>query len=133
MKNTLLFIHSMNILVHLLTVNMKNCLTPKNLKMCDPILVTLLKMRPHYSQSSRHNATPSSGTSPLASYKEIPPPPGQKLCLNSMMGLLEGPGGGGVLPQDGFQLPMACMGRLGSAQTDSAFSAIIKRVYKVLT
>ena len=22
-------------------------------KMCDPILVTLLKMRPHYSQSSR--------------------------------------------------------------------------------
>ena len=26
---------------------------PKNQKMCDPILVTLLKMRPHYSQSSR--------------------------------------------------------------------------------
>ena len=43
--------------------------------MCDPILVTLLKMRPHYSQSSRENATPSSGTSPLASYKEVPPPP----------------------------------------------------------
>ena len=42
--------------------------------MCDPILVTLLKMRPHYSQSSRENATPSSGTSPLASYKEVPPP-----------------------------------------------------------
>ena len=41
--------------------------------MCDPILVTLLKMRPHYSQSSRENATPSSGTSPLASYKEINP------------------------------------------------------------
>ena len=49
---------------------------PKNQKMCDPILVTLLKMRPHYSQSSRENATPSSGTSPLASYKEEPPPPG---------------------------------------------------------
>ena len=32
-------------------------------------------MRPHYSQSSRENATPSSGTSPLASYKEVPPPP----------------------------------------------------------
>ena len=46
----------------------------KNPKMCDPILVTLLKMRPHYSQSSRENATPSSGTSPLASYKEVPPP-----------------------------------------------------------
>ena len=43
--------------------------------MCDPILVILLKIRPHYSQSSRENATPSSGTSPLASYKEVPLPP----------------------------------------------------------
>ena len=42
---------------------------PKNQKMCDPILVTLLKMRPHYSQPSRENATPSNGTSPLDSYK----------------------------------------------------------------
>ena len=42
--------------------------------MCDPILVTLLKMPPHYSQSSRENATPSSGTSPVASYGEVPPP-----------------------------------------------------------
>ena len=33
-------------------------------------------MRPHYSQSSRENETPSSGTSPLDSYKEVPPPPG---------------------------------------------------------
>ena len=33
--------------------------------MCDPILVTLLKMLPHYSQSSSENATPSGGTSPL--------------------------------------------------------------------
>ena len=34
-------------------------------------------MRPHYSQSSYENATPSSGTFPLASYKEVqPPPPG---------------------------------------------------------
>ena len=32
-------------------------------------------MRPHYSQSSRENATPSSGTSSLASYQEVPPPP----------------------------------------------------------
>ena len=31
-------------------------------------------MQPHYSQSSRENATPSSGTSPVASYKEVPPP-----------------------------------------------------------
>ena len=46
--------------------------------MCDPILVTLSKMRPHYRQFSRENATPSSGTSPLASYREVPsPPPGQ--------------------------------------------------------
>ena len=44
--------------------------------MCDPILVTLLKMRPHYCQSSRENATPSSGTSLLVSYKEVAPPPG---------------------------------------------------------
>ena len=42
-------------------------------KMREPILVTLLKIRPHYSQSTRENATPSSGTSPLASYKEVPP------------------------------------------------------------
>ena len=41
--------------------------------MCDPILFTLLKMQPRYSQSSRENATPSSGTFPLASYKEVPP------------------------------------------------------------
>ena len=52
---------------------------PKNPKMCDRILVTLLKMRPHYCPSSRENATPSGGTSPLASYTEVtaqrPPPP----------------------------------------------------------
>ena len=71
MKNTLLFICCTHILVHSLTV----CFTPKNPKMCDPILVTLLKMRPHYSQSSRKNGTLSSGTSPLASYKAVPPPP----------------------------------------------------------
>jgi len=61
---------------------MTNSLAPKNPKMCDPIVVTLLKMRPHYSQSSRKNATPSSSTSPLASYKAVPPPlpppPGKK-------------------------------------------------------
>ena len=47
MKNTLLFICGTNILVRLLTVNIQDCLTPKNPKMCDPILVTLFKMRPH--------------------------------------------------------------------------------------
>ena len=38
---TLLFIYNTNILVPLLTVNMKNCLTPKKQKMCDPILKKL--------------------------------------------------------------------------------------------
>ena len=48
MKNTLLFIYSTNILIRLLTVNTKNFLTPKNLKMYDPIIVTpVVKMRPH--------------------------------------------------------------------------------------
>ena len=32
-------------------------------------------MRPHYSHYSRENATPSSGTSPIASCKKVPPPP----------------------------------------------------------
>ena len=62
MKNTLLFNYSTNILVRLLTVNMKNCLTPKNPKMCDPT-----------SSNSIENTTPSSGTSPLASIKEVLP------------------------------------------------------------
>ena len=76
MKNTLLFTYNTNILVRLLTVNNYEELSyPKNQKMCNPILVTLLKMRPHSSQSSCENATPSRGTSPLASYKEVPPPP----------------------------------------------------------
>ena len=66
---TVFFIYRTNLLVRLLNVNTKNCLTPKNLKMCDPFLVTLLKMRPHYSQFSSENATSSTGTSPLASYK----------------------------------------------------------------
>lgn len=71
------FTYSTNILVRLLTANMKNLSYPKNQKMWDPILVTLLKMRPHNSQTSRENATPSSGTSPMASYNEVPlPTPG---------------------------------------------------------
>ena len=48
---------------------------PKNQTICDPILVTLLKMQPHDSHSSRENASPSSSTSPLASYKEVNPSP----------------------------------------------------------
>ena len=41
--------------------------------MCDPILVTLLKMRPHDNQSSLKNATTYSGTSSFAFYKEVAP------------------------------------------------------------
>ena len=50
---------------------MKNCLTPQIYE----------NVRPHSSnsvensQSSRENTTPFSSTSPLASYKEVPPPP----------------------------------------------------------
>ena len=79
MKNTSLFTYSTNILVRLLTVNVKNFLYPQNPKICDPILVAPLKMRPHYNQSRGENATPSRGASPLASYKEVPPPPEHKI------------------------------------------------------
>ena len=85
MKNTLLFICGTNILVRLLTVNMKDCLTPKNPKKCDPFLVTLLKMRPHYCQSSRENVTPSSGTSPLASNGKYTPRGIAPSCQTAMV------------------------------------------------
>ena len=54
---------------------------PKDPKICDPILVTLSKIQPRYSQSGRKNATLSSGTSPLASYKEVPLPLWQNLSV----------------------------------------------------
>ena len=53
---------------------------PKTEKMYNPILVTLLEMQPHDSQSSGENTTPSSGTSPLASKKEVPHPPSPPGC-----------------------------------------------------
>ena len=43
--------------------------------MCDPIPVTLLKIKPHYSQSSRENATPSGSASLSVDDKEVSPPP----------------------------------------------------------
>ena len=44
--------------------------------MCDPILATLLKVQPHYSQSSREiKMRPHPAAHPLASCKEVPPPP----------------------------------------------------------
>ena len=41
--------------------------------MCDPILVTLLKMRLHDNHSSLKHATTYSGTSSFAFYQEVPP------------------------------------------------------------
>ena len=53
-------------------------------------------MRPHHSQSSRENATPSSGTSPLASFKEVyPPVQGQIACQNFTLRPSCGVRGGG--------------------------------------
>ena len=75
MKNTLLFTYSTNSPGTFANRKYEDFSYPKNPKMCNLILETLLKMRPHYSQSNRENATPSSGTSPLASFKEAPPHP----------------------------------------------------------
>ena len=86
MKNTLLFTYNKHSATF---ANRKyeELSYPKNQIMCDPILVTLLKMRPYYSQFGRENATPSSGTSPLVSYVEVPPPPHSEqiwACLGHM-------------------------------------------------
>ena len=72
MKNTLFLAHSIDILVRLLTVNMKNFLTPKL-----------------HSSNSIESATPSSGTSPLASYKEVSHPGFKAVSLVRI--LLRGP------------------------------------------
>ena len=48
---------------------------PKKAENVWPHSSNSLKMRPHYSQSSLENATPSSDTFPLASYKEVPSNP----------------------------------------------------------
>ena len=75
MKKTFLFTYSKNILVRF--VNIKNCLNPKirkiNVRPRSSSSIEILL--PHYSKSAYENATRSSSTSPLASYKEVPPPP----------------------------------------------------------
>ena len=48
---------------------------PKKAENVRPHSSNSRKMRPHYSQSIRENATLSSRKSPLASYKEVPPTP----------------------------------------------------------
>ena len=55
-----------------------------NRRFKNPILVTLLNVRPYYSQSSRENATPSSGTFPLASCKEVPRPRASQTLLTDV-------------------------------------------------
>ena len=80
MKNT----NSTNIRVRLLIANMKNCLTPKIRKCATPVLVNTIENATHYSQSSRENATPSSGTSPLASYVGVPSP-GAKSAIYKLL------------------------------------------------
>ena len=69
MKNTLLFTYSTNILVRLREY--EELPYPKKSE----------NVRPHHSQSSRDNTNPSSDTSPLASYKEFPPPGDVRLCF----------------------------------------------------
>ena len=73
MKNTLLFIGSTNILVRLLTVNMKTCLSPQKPIMCDTILVINRKCDPIIVNSVVKMRPQSSGISPLASYRKYTP------------------------------------------------------------
>ena len=57
---------------------MKKYLTPKKSENVPPHSGNSID----YSQSSRENATPSSGTSPVASYKKVPSfPPGSKVII----------------------------------------------------
>ena len=58
MKNTLLYTYSTNILVRLLTINKKHCLTPKNPKMRDPIIVNPIQMQPHLVKGNTSNPYP---------------------------------------------------------------------------
>ena len=69
----------LNLVTYILTKNLptlESLLTrislPKNPENCHPILVALLKIQPHYSQSNRENVSPSSVTSQLAYYKKVP-------------------------------------------------------------
>ena len=72
MKNTLFFIYNTNILVRLLTVYEELSYSPK-CENIQPHSSISIENAPRYSQCSLENATPSSGTSPLASCKEVPP------------------------------------------------------------
>ena len=62
-------------LVRLLTVTWRTFL-PQKSESVRTHSSNSIEMQPHYSQPSRENATPSSSTTPLASYKEVAPPAG---------------------------------------------------------
>ena len=73
MKNTVFYTgYSTNILVRMLTVNMKNCLTPQKSEKVWPYSRNSIENATPLCQSSWENATPSCRTSSLASYKEAP-------------------------------------------------------------
>ena len=81
-KSTLLFICSTNILVRLLTINMENCLTQKNPKMCDPIIVNpVVKMGPHPAAHPHY---------PLIRKYPPPPSPVQNSYTENAKGVMYG-------------------------------------------
>ena len=83
---------------------MENCLAKSR--------IYIYKMRAHYSQSSRENATPSSGTPPLASYAEVPPPRPRGAILATSRGYRRGAG--------------RCRGITGALQIECDQNAAIK-------
>ena len=53
-----LHLQTTNILVRLLTINKKHCLTPKNPKMRDPIIVNPIQMQPYLVKGNTSNPYP---------------------------------------------------------------------------
>ena len=109
--------------------------------MCAPILVTSENVNPlHYSQFSHENVTPSSGTFPLASYKEVAPLPpvvwcsGESTCLPPVWL--------GIKEEIWFKLPaqqichllMPAKHRIKESQFDSCLISRVKsQVYSLKT
>ena len=105
MKNTLLFTYSANILVRA-NRKFEGLPCPKKSGNVGPHSSnSIRKMLPHHSHSSCENATPSSGTFPLASYKEVPPPPDRTPTRNLRFGLFHQSNGS---CQYLFSIPATC-------------------------
>ena len=66
--------HTQNIQVTTQTSYLPEYSNPKIPKICDPILVTLLKMQPHYSQSSCEKCNPIQQHIPISLLLGIAPP-----------------------------------------------------------